>query len=354
MVRIGVIGGGNFGINHLRAFRQAEYTGLAKLVALSELNEDLLEKRKAEFGMKGYTDYKEMLEKEDLDGVTIVTPDFLHKQIALDAFAAGVHVLSEKPLDVTVEGCQAMIDASKKAGKLLQVDFHKRYDSDHISLNEFVEAGKLGKVEYGYVHMEDRIEVPRDWFPRWAPKSSPSWFLGVHFYDLVRWILKSDASKVYATGIKGKLSSLGVDTYDSIQAKVEFKNGATVTFDTSWILPESFEAVVNQGIRLVGSEGVWEVDTQDRGCIGASNAEGMRTYNSHFLMESKDKKGRQIYTGYGIGSILDFAENIAFLKDGGSIKDMEGKYPSGEDGREVTRIAVAIHDSVRTGEIIKL
>jgi predicted dehydrogenase len=202
--------------------------------------------------------------------------------------------------------------------------------------------------------MEDQIVVPRDWFPGWAPKSSPGWFLGVHFYDLVRWILKSNATRVYATGVKGKLQSLGVDTYDSIQAKVEFDNGASVTFDTSWILPENFEAIVNQGLRLVGSEGAWEVDTQDRGCIGTSNAEGMRTYNTHFLMETKDKKGRPIYSGYGISSILDFAENVAFLKDGGTLKDLAGSYPSGEDGREVTRIAVAVHESVRTGEVIKL
>ena len=351
--RIGVIGVGTFGINHLRCFRQMGYHGEAQLVAAADINDKLLEERTREFDFTPYTDYKEMLNKEQLDGVTVVTPDPYHRQIVLDAAAAGVHILCEKPLDVTVEGCCQMTEAAEEAGVLLQVDFHKRYDEYHIAMKQKIDAGDLGTIEYGYSHMEDRIEVPRDWFPGWAVNSSPAWFLGIHFYDLARFLMGANGRRVWATGAKGKLVSLGVDTWDSISAKVEFDNGASVMFDTAWILPDPFEAIVNQGIRLVGTEGLLECDSQDRGTITCTYAEGMRTHNQSFLRERVDKQGRQVFDGYGMESIADFARNVNVLLDGGSMEDL-GEYPSGYDGIEATKIAAGVHKSLETGGIVEL
>jgi predicted dehydrogenase len=197
--------------------------------------------------------------------------------------------------------------------------------------------------------MEDRIEVPRDWFPEWAAQSSPAWFLGVHMYDLIRWITRSDALWVSATGMKKKLADLGIDTYDSIQAKIVLKTGASFTVDTSWILPEVHEAIVNQGIRVVGSEGMLEVDTQDRGARGCYAAPPgsarMQTPNLGFFQENRERKGLPRFSGYGIESIQDFALNVAHLVDGGSLKDLAGAYAGGKDGLEATKIAVAVHES---------
>jgi len=161
--RIGVIGIGTFGINHLRCFRQMGYAGEAQLVAAADVNEELLAERGQEFEFTPYSDYKEMLANEQLDGITVVTPDPYHRAIVIDVANAGVHILCEKPLDVTVAGCQEMIDAAAANDVLLQVDFHKRYDEYHIAMKQKIEAGDLGDIEYGYSHMEDRIEVPRDW-----------------------------------------------------------------------------------------------------------------------------------------------------------------------------------------------
>jgi len=351
--RIGVVGVGTFGIQHLRAFKQMEHAGEAVLAAASDVNPDRLKEMCDEFGIRGYADYREMLEQEELDGVSVATPDFLHREIAVAALQSGRHVLVEKPLDVTLEGCEEMIEAAGDR-VLLQVDFHKRYDPYHVELERLVGLGKLGEVLYGYCHMEDRIEVPRDWFPQWAPKSSPVWFLGVHFYDLVRWVIKSDGKSVFARGQKRKLTSLGVDTYDSVQAQVEFQNGAVVTFDTSWILPDQFEAIVNQGIRLVGTEGVIEVDSQDRGARSCFASDGMQTHNLGFMRETTDRQGRTLFQGYGIESIAEFATNVGFLLDGGAVQALTGRYASGRDGLEVTRIACAVDESLRTGRVASL
>jgi predicted dehydrogenase len=350
MIRIGIVGVGTFGVNHLRAFAQTAREGAAQAVAAADLNEPRLKQMAQQFGVRAYASHREMLEREELDAITVVTPDFAHREITLDALAAGKHVLVEKPLDVTVEGCRQMVEAARAANLLLQVDFHKRYDPYHLELERLVREGKLGEVLYGYCHMEDRIEVPRDWFPQWAPKSSPVWFLGVHFYDLARWVLKSDGKRVFARGQKKKLAGLGIDTFDSVQAQVEFDNGAVVTFDTSWILPEKFEAIVNQGIRLVGTEGIMEVDSQDRGARSCFSTTGMQTHNLGFLREGRDKRGDTTWYGYGIESIADFAYNVAFLKDGGKLDQLRGVFATGADGLEVTRIACAAEASLGSGQ----
>jgi predicted dehydrogenase len=354
-IKVAVVGAGTFGVNHLNAFRQLSYIGVAELAAVAEVNEKRAEWVRENYACPVYADYIEMLDKADIDAVAVVTPDHLHKPVVLAAAARGKHILVEKPLDVTVEGCREMIEAAGFAKVLLQVDFHKRYDPDHIALERRVAAGELGTVLYGNVYMEDRIEVPAEWFPHWAPSSSPAWFLGVHFYDLVRWVIKSNAKTVFARGRKELLKNeYGVDTWDAICALVEFENGAVFNFNTSWILPRQFEAIVNQEIRLVGTKGVWEIDSQDRGSRSCVVDEGMRTYNNNFMRQSLDKQGRTIYKGYGIESIEDFAYNVQALLDGATLSDLKGSYPDGEDGLEVTKIGVAVHQSVETGEVVLL
>jgi len=354
VARVAVIGGGKFGEMHLRTFTQLERDGRAKLVALCDINEEVLALRTQQYGVKGYTDYRQMLDAEDLDGVTVVTPDFLHRRFVVDCLRAGKHVLVEKPLDVTVEGCDEMIAAADEAGTLLQVDFHKRFDPYHRQMAAQVAGGAIGDVLYGYAWMEDRIEVPRDWFPHWAPKSSSFWFLGVHMVDLIRYCIRDRGAAVYATGAKRKLASLGIDAYDCVNAKIAFEGGATFAVDTSWILPDGFEAVVNQGIRIAGTEGVVEVDSQNRGAEVCTSTAGQQTWNLGFFLEDRDKDGTIRWSGYGIESIADFAHNINFLKRGGSLEELQGTYVDGREARETTRIAVAVHESLETGKLIEL
>ncbi len=349
--RIGVIGLGTFGINHLRTFRQLGYAGEAELVAGCDINQQLLGERTAEFGFRPYTDFREMLEKEQLDAVTVVTPDALHRDIVLASCEAGQYVLCEKPLDVTPDGCQQMIDAAARANVLLQVDFHKRFDEYHLEVRAKIAAGELGRIQYGYCHMEDRVDVPRDWFPAWAQASSPAWFLGVHFYDLVRFLIGADGRRAWAIGHKGKLTGMGIDAFDSIQTVVEFTNGASVTFDTSWILPDSFEAIVNQGLRLVGEKGMIECDSQDRGTVSCCEGAGMATHNMSFLRQGTDKLGREVWDGYGVRSIADFAYNVNRLLAGAKLDELP-PYPDGVDGLEATRIAYAAHRSIEAGGIV--
>ena len=111
---------------------------------------------------------------------------------------------------------------------------------------------------------------------------------------------------------------------------------------------------MNQGIRVVGTEGILEIDSQNRGAEGCLAGEKYATLNLGFKLYSQDKWGNPRYSGYGFESIADLVENIAFLKGGGSLEQLDGKYPDGRDGTEVTRILCAVHESVATGKLVEI
>ncbi len=173
MINIGVIGGGTYGQNHLGVFKDMESQGKVKLVAMADLNEELRNKHKADYGINVYDDWREMIEKEKLDGVTVATPDHLHLEIVMGVLDKRINCMVEKPLDVTVESCEKMIAKAQEKNLLLEVDFYKRFDPYHIEMRErFIEGG-FGQIEYGYSWMEDQLWVPVKMLKSWqAPKAS--------------------------------------------------------------------------------------------------------------------------------------------------------------------------------------
>jgi predicted dehydrogenase len=257
-----------------------------------------------------------------------------------------------------------MVEMAEDNNCLLQVDFHKRFDPSYQELRSLVEAGSLGDVEYGYAHMENRIEVPKNWLGGWVENTSPNWFLGVHMYDLVRYVTGLGVVCVSATGVKRKLPAMGIDSFDSIHAKLILENGGSFSVDTSWILPDGHEAIVNQGFRLIGSEGMMELDSQYRGVRGClktptdsrpAKESGMQTWNLEFYRRRHDARGNVRYSGYGIESIEDFVGNVNGLINGTSLEDLKGHYADGKDGLEATRIAAAVEESVESnGELIRV
>ena len=355
-IRVGVIGAGIYGETLIHAFYSVHKAGQIDFVSVADINPAALEKMKKLYDLKGYTNYKEMLDKEKLDAVAVVTPDYLHKEITLEAARRNIHLLVQKPLATDVREGRDMIAAAEENNVMLYVDFHKRFDPGHINLRQAVRSGKLGEIQYGYVCMEDIILVPSVWFKNWAQHSSPAWFIGIHFFDLLYWILGMAPVRVYASGIKKKLVSMNIDTYDSLQSKFEYENGASVTVDASWIIPNNFTSSVNQQIRLVGSEGMQEVDTQDRGIVASYSSDPtslvLNPMGKYF--EERPFVGTTP-RGYTIESMLYFLQLVAMIKEGkSSIKSLEGFYPTGKEALVSTQMCAAAHESAKQGKIIEI
>ncbi len=349
--KIALIGAGVYGPVLFQALQQSQKRGKCDVVAFAARTPETVAKREEEFGVKGWTDWERMLRDEPIDAVVVATPDHLHRDMAIRAAEMGKHVLVEKPMEVTAAGAEAMLAAARSNNTLLQVDMHKRFDPYHRRCRDLVRSGKLGEVQYGFAWIEEKITMPRDEMVAWAANTTPGWLVGTHMLDVLLWITGLKPVRVYATGQKGKLTSLGIDTYDSIQLFVELANGGNLTIHTSWVHPEGFEAPINQGLRLVGSEGVIEIDSQDRGARSCLADEGMATYNTGFWAEREGADGQPIFSGYAIESVESFVDNVDYLLGGGSLADLAGRYPSGEEGLEVTCVLAAAHQALADGRV---
>lgn len=351
--RIGVVGGGIYGTQMLKCFAGQQRMGRIELAAIADLDRDVLARHSKKYGAQGYTDFVTMLNEGNLDAVAVATPDHLHAPVIREAVKRGLHVISQKPLDVNSARTRELIELCDNAGVLLYVDFHKRFDPGHIRLRNEIAAGDLGRLQYASVQMEDRIEVPTEWLKSWAARSSPSWFLGVHFYDLVYFLTGLEPVRVLASGYKGKLESMGLaGAWDSIQAKVEYEGGFSTNYDLSWILPKSFPTIVNQGIHIVGEEGMAEVDSQDRGYLTAYSRHAASVVANPFSsLEYEHPLFGTMTEGYTFASMSYFIDMLEALEKGRSITDLKGSYPDGHAALISTRIGEAVERSINSGRI---
>jgi predicted dehydrogenase len=198
-MRIGLIGCGTHGKwAVIPAMR--EFATLSKLVAVSDLNEKNFE------GLDipaCYTDYRQMLRDEKLDLVYIATVADSHETLALDCFEAGVHVVCEKPLSTSVESCQRMIEAARRADRKLVVTFEARYHDHYRKMREWIDAGYLGRVEA--IHLQNFWDGHKNFGPvaeRRARllKVAGGLDCGIHKLDSARYFGQGKWKKIYALG----------------------------------------------------------------------------------------------------------------------------------------------------------
>ena len=150
--------------------------------------------------MKTYNDMEEMLKSEEIDAVSVATPDPYHKDPVMTAIRYGKDVLVEKPLATTSADAYDIIEAAEKAGVRVMVDYHKRWDPASIAVkNKLADAG-TGKPVRGYMRMDNVYDVAINWL-NWSSDSSPVHFVGTHCYDLIRWYMGCEVVQVYAVGL---------------------------------------------------------------------------------------------------------------------------------------------------------
>lgn len=149
------------------------------------------------------TDYRELLAREDIDAVAVLTPDHLHEEHVIAAFRAGKHVYSEKPLAITPEGCDRILDEWKKSGKHLMIGFNMRYMAMYQTMKEIIDSGVIGEVKavwvrhfvgfggYYYYH---------DWHGTRDNTTSLLLQKASHDIDIIHWLTGQYTKKVSAFG----------------------------------------------------------------------------------------------------------------------------------------------------------
>lgn len=284
------------------------------------------------YGVQYFNSYDELL-KEKPDGVVICSENSNHLHLAEMAANAGVHVLSEKPLALSMADCQSMIDVHKKNNVFLMTAFPMRFSAPIIEVKKFIDQDGLGKI----VAMtgENQGQVPshhRSWFvDKRLAGGGALLDHTVHLADIYRWYLNSEVIEVYAQSnriIQGDV----IDVESGGLLMLSFANGCFATIDFSWSRPKRFSTWGGLAIQLVGEKGVVDVDA-------------FRTnLDIHGGVE-------QHYRQHGVGSDANQAMIGEFCA---AIR--EGRKPrvDGYDGMKAFEIADAAYLSMERGQPVRL
>lgn len=333
----GVIGTGVWGETHLKTY--STHPG-GELAYICDLNEELVRERAEQYGAARWTtDYEELLASDTVDAVSVVTPDFLHREIAVAAAEAGKSVLLEKPMAQTVEDCEAMIGAAEANDVTLMIDFHNRFNPAMWGVRQEIEEGDLGEPQVMTIRLNDTIYVPTGMLS-WAGDSTVVWFLGSHAVDLVRWLFDDEISRVYSVSRSRVLTERGIDTPDFFHTICELEGGGVAHVENCWIMSDEMPTVFDFKMEMIGSEGTAFVDASSHRMLQTFTPEGAQYHDMAVVTEVQG-----VPNGFGVQSIRHFADCI-----------IEGRAPSVSplDGLENTRVLVAIHDSAERGEPVDI
>ena len=314
----------------------------SRLVAVCDLDEGRARDIAERYGVRHvYTDYRDLLARDDIAAVSIATPDFAHRDLAVAAAKAGKHILVEKPLATTVEDAEAILEAVEAAGVKLMVDFHNRVNPPFVGARQSIRDGELGELKYIYARLSNTTFVPTQMLP-WAGQSSALWFLASHTLDMSHWLLNDNPVRVYAVSRSGVLRDLGVDAPDFHVAIVEFEKGAVVTLENSWILPETEANVFNFKMEVLGSEGALYINTSDHRTVEKYTRDSVSLPDVlGFTLDA----GAARLSGFVLEAIARFVDAVV---------DDKPVLATGAEAALVTRVLCAVEASARSGQPIDL
>ena len=213
---IGYGGMGRWHVEKLRTLPEFEIAGVYDI---------LPERREAAVkdGLTAYDSLESLLADASVELVTIATPNDLHRPIAIQAMAAGKHVISEKPVTLSSRDLQAMIDASRKYGRIFSVHQNRRWDEDFLIIKQIYDQNSLGRV----FNIESRVHgsrgVPGDWRNTWLQGGGLILDWGVHMLDQLRMLVDEPVVSTFCT--VSHVTNDEVD--DGFKAIITFGNGLT-------------------------------------------------------------------------------------------------------------------------------
>lgn len=218
----GVIGVGNMGQHHARNYHEILQTDL---IAIADTNPKIGQPIAKRFEAKYYPDYREMLEKEKLDLVTIAVPTRLHRQIALDCILRGIHIIIEKPIAATVQEAKEIVQKAKQKGIKFTVGHIERYNPAVLKLKQMVDQGKLGEIvsiaTFRLGPMPERIK-----------DANVVIDISVHDIDIMNWFFGKLPEKISACGG----NALNRQRQDHVEAFLDYGQGSGMLI-ANWITP---------------------------------------------------------------------------------------------------------------------
>lgn len=348
MARIGfgIIGCGNIGPVHAAAISAVRN---AKLVAVSDVVEKSAKSLAGQYGADAYTDFRKMLERRDLDVVSLCVPSGMRADIGSVCAAYGKHILSEKPLEVTSKRIDKLVCAADKAGVMLGCVFQSRFADGTKLIRKALDKGRFGRLVLGdaYIKWYRSDEYYKSGAWRGTRKLDGGGALmnqGIHQIDLLLYFMGKPVEVYARTSLVGHK---GLEVEDLACATIQFENGALGVIEGSTACWPGHAARVevhgtDGGAVLEDGEiAYWKfkketkTDEKIRAAIGKDSALGSGAADPLSALKAEGHR-RQIQ---------DFVD--ALVKDRAPMVD-------GREGRRAVELIEAIYKSAKTGRNVRL
>ncbi|HEY3272423.1 MAG TPA: UDP-N-acetylglucosamine 3-dehydrogenase [Methanocella sp.] len=309
-MRVGVIGAGAMGQNHIRTYAGMEGVELAGIADVDPVRVEALAKQ---YDTRGFTDYNDML-KLDLDAVSVVVPTTLHRKVALDIASAGASMLVEKPIADTLDNAEAITYAAREAGVTLMIGHIERFNPAITNMKQIIDSGKLGKV----------VSVTTSRVGPYNPRIRDVGVIldiGVHDIDIISYLYDCRVSEVYA--IAGK----EIHTFeDHASIFLRYPGDRAGIVETNWLTPHK-----TRKFTVIGTEGV---------AYGDYIEQSVTIHDKEMVSDVKIEKKEPL--ACELASFLDTCRS-------------HGKpVTTGDDGIHALKVAIAAIESYKHRAMVKI
>ncbi len=349
-LRVGIIGCGFISKVHMEGYAKI---GGVEQVAFCDVIDERAQRACAQYGAPGakvYTDYRELIARDDIDMVDVLTENKEHCRLTCDALRAGKHVMVEKPMAITGAEADEMIAAAKQSGKKLTVGYQSRFNGDAQLLRDMTLSGKMGQIYYAEAETMRRRGVPT-----WGVFLSmdkqgggPMIDIGTHILDLCLWVM-NDYSPV---------RSVLARNYDLLIPLGGYNSGGPWDIEKFEVEDSSFGVVVLESGATVVAKATWAVNIEEpnarRGVTLCGTQAGATIYGPGQELRMNGSSDGRIWTHLPApakgeqGSSYD-KEMAAWVK---CIREGTGPVVLPEQAAQVVYIIEAIYQSARAGKAI--
>ena len=342
-MKYALIGCGRIAVNHIKAVVENNIDMVAACDIKLEKIDQLVEKTKYNKDFKKYSDYKKMIDENlDLDFVSIATESGIHAEIALYCIENGINVIIEKPMAMSMEDANKIINLSKEKNVKVSVCHQNRFNIAVHKTRKAMDEGRFGKLSHGSIHVRwNRNKNYYDqapWRGKWESDGGCLMNQCIHGIDLLRWMLGEEVEEVY--GVTKQQFHDYLECEDIGMAVLKFKNGAVATVEgTVNVYPQNLE----ETLYLFGEDGTVK--------IGGKSTNNIDVWN--FKDEDADDQNNiglkeETENVYGNGHTSLFKDMIE------AIQDDRDPYITAVDGKNALEIVLAIYKSSFSGKSVKL
>ena len=337
-IRIGLVGCGRISVKHFEAFN--EHRDSCHLISVCDVVKERVEEAARVHNAKAYYDYKEMIKVEELDLVVICTDSGSHPKIGVDVANAGINVLTEKPMAITLKEADNLISACDTNNVNLFVVKQNRLNTTMQLLKKAVKKGRFGKIYMAHINVfwqrpQSYYDVAK-WRGTWEFDGGAFCNQASHYVDALQWLIGDVDSIMAMTATMAR----DIEAEDTGSAVIKFRNGAIGTMNVTMLTyPKNFEG----SITIIGEKGTVKV-----GGVAINKIEKWEfsEYDDDDKLVEQASYDTQCVYGFGHTGYYD---NVFDVLNGRAKPHIDGR-----SGRKSLELIRAIYKSAREGTRVPL